>query len=123
MPDNANQRKINKSLDLLRQRVNDLYNNTYYTNDNSEEFKTQVTDKLDDAIRKSTQQDEEFKNISNTSRLFRKLLKNTSSSNSAQVKLNKAFGRGGEDDISSLFQSTDMVASMMEAYSKTKIYI
>ena len=120
MPDNANQRKINKSLDLLRQRVNDLYNNTYYTNDNSEEFKTQVTDKLDDAIRKSTQQDEEFKNISNTSRLFRKLLKNTSSSNSAQAKLDKAFGRGGEDDISSLFQSTDMVASMMEAYSKTK---
>ena len=120
MADNANQRKINNSLDLLRQRVNDLYNNTYYTNDNSEEFKTQVTDKLDDAIRKSTQQDEEFKNISNTSKLFRKLLKNTNSSNSAQAKLDKAFGKGGDDDISSLFQSTDMVASMMEAYSKTK---
>jgi len=120
MADNANQRKINKSLDLLRQKVNDLYTNTYYTNDTSEEFKSQVTDKLDDAIRKSTQQDEEYKNISNTSRLFRKLLKSTNNSNSAQAKLDKSFGRGGEDDISSLFQSTDMVASMMEAYSKTK---
>ena len=120
MADNANQRKIDKSLDLLRQRVNDLYNNTYYSNDNSEEFKTQVTDKLDDAIRKSTQQDEEFKNISNTSKLFRKLLKNTTSSNSAQAKLDKAFGKGGDDDISSLFQSSDLIASMMESYSKTK---
>ena len=121
MPDNANQRKINKSLDLLRQRVNDLYNNTYYTNDNSEEFKTQITDKLDDAIRKSTQSDEEFKNISNTSKLFRKLLKNNGyGNNSAQDKLDKAFGKGGDDDISSLFQSTDLVASMMESYSKTK---
>lgn len=120
MADNANQRKIDKSLDLLRQRVNDLYNNTYYSSDNSEEFKTQITDKLDDAIRKSTQSDEEFKNISNTSKLFRKLLKNTTSSNSAQAKLDKAFGKGGDDDISSLFQSSDLVASMMESYSKTK---
>ena len=55
MPDSnaSNRRKINNSLDMLRKQVDDLYTNTYYTLDSSEEMKTQVTDRLDDAIRKS----------------------------------------------------------------------
>lgn len=119
MPDNnANRRKINSSLDMLRKQVDDLYTNTYYTRDSSEELKTQVTDRLDDAIRKSTQGDDEFQNISNTSKLFRKLLKPDGSS--ASNKLAKNFGNGGDDDISNLFQSPNIVASIMDSYSKTK---
>ena len=118
MPDNANKRKVNSSLDLLRRQVNDLYTNTYYTSDNSEEMKAQVSDRLDDAIRKSTQGDEEFQNISNTSKLFRKLLKSDGSS--ASNKLSQNFGKGGDNDISSMFQSPDIVASIMDSYSKTK---
>lgn len=119
MPDNnANRRKINSSLDMLRKQVDDLYTSTYYTRDSSEELKTQVTDRLDDAIRKSTQGDDEFQNISNTSKLFRKLLKPDGSS--ASNKLAKNFGNGGDDDISNLFQSPNIVASIMDSYSKTK---
>ena len=120
MPDSnaSNRRKINNSLDMLRKQVDDLYTNTYYTRDSSEEMKTQVTDRLDDAIRKSTQGDDEFQNISNTSKLFRKLLKTDGAS--APNKLSRGLGSGGDDDISSLFQSPDIVASIMDSYSKTK---
>lgn len=118
MADNKNQRKLNSSLDLLKKQVGDLYTSTYYTRDDSEEMKTQVSDRLDDAIRKSTSGDDEFQNISNTSKLFRKLLKSDSSS--ASTKLDRAFGQGGNDDISTMFQSSDIVASIMDSYSKTK---
>lgn len=119
MPDNSkNQRKINNSLDMLKKQVGDLYTQTYYTRDTSEELKTQVSDRLDDAIRKSTTGDDEFQNISNTSKLFRKLLKPDNST--AASKLNKGFGNGGDDDISTMFQSPDIVASIMDSYSKTK---
>ena len=118
MPDNANERKINSSIDMLRKQVNDLYTSTYYTRDTSEEIKTQVSDRLDDAIRKSTQGDDEFQNISNTSKLFRKLLKNDGSS--ASSRLDQNFGKGTNDDISTMFQSPDIVASIMDSYSKTK---
>lgn len=118
MPDNANERKINSSLGMLRKQVNDLYTSTYYTRDTSEEIKTQVSDRLDDAIRKSTQGDDEFQNISNTSKLFRKLLKNDGSS--ASNRLAQNFGKGTNDDISTMFQSPDIVASIMDSYSKTK---
>lgn len=115
---NKSQRKINNSLDLLKQQVGDLYTQTYYTRDNSEELKNQVSDRLDDAIRKSTLGDDEFQNISNTSKLFRKLLKPDNSA--AANKLDRAFGNGGDDDISTMFQSPDIVASIMDSYSKTK---
>ena len=120
MPDNnANRRKINSSLDMLRKQVDDLYTSTYYTRDSSEELKTQVTDRLDDAIRKSTQGDDEFQNISNTSKLFRRLLKPDGSS--ASNKLAKNFGNGGDDDISNLFQSPNIVASIMDSYSSLEV--
>ena len=118
MADNSSKRKVNSSLDMLRKQVNDLYTTTYFTRDTSEEIKTQVSDRLDDAIRKSTQGDEEFNNISNTSKLFRKLLKPDGSS--AISKLSQNFGKGGDDDISNLFQSPDMIASIMDSYTKTK---
>ena len=114
----SNKRKVNNSLDMLRRQVNDLYTSTYYTRDNSEEMKAQVSDRLDDAIRKSTQGDEEFQNISNTSKLFRKLLKTDGVS--PATKLSKEFGKGGDNDISNLFQSPEIVSSIMDSYSKTK---
>lgn len=117
MADN-NQRKINASLDLLKKQVGDLYTSTYYTQDTSDEVKNQVTDKLDDAIRQATQGDEEFKNISNTSRLFRKLLRGDS--NTASTKLARSFGTGEQDDITAMFQNSDIVASLMDSYTKTK---
>lgn len=116
MPDNANPKKINNALDLLRTQVGDLYSSTYFTQDNSEEFKTNVNDKLDNAIKRATQGDEEFRNISNTSKLFRKLLKNDS--NAASNKLIKNMGI--DDEFGGLFQNSELVSSLMDHYAKTK---
>ena len=115
---NANNRKIKSALDLLNRQVNDLYSTTYFTTDNSAEFKSQITDRLDDAIRKSTQIDDEFKDISNTSKLFKKLLKNNA--NLSGSKLAKNFGNGSDNDISTLFQSNELIASIMDNYTKVK---
>lgn len=120
MPDNANQRKINNSLDTLKQQIGDLYTSTYYTQDGSEEFKTQVQDRLDSAIRKSVETDNEYKNISNTSRLFRKLMKDSNGNSLTASKINKAFGTGGADDVTGLFNNSTLMASVMENYSRTK---
>ena len=116
---NANSKKIQNSLDTLSNQINDLYNTTYFTNDNTEEIKTQVNDRLDDAIRRATQGDDEYKSISSTSKLFRKLLKNDNSL-TASNKISKNFGTGNENDISTLFQSNELTASLMDQYSKMK---
>ena len=117
---NNPKKNASKSIDMLRKQVDDLYSSTYYTSDNSEEMSSQVTDRLDDAIRKSTQGDDEFQNISNTSRLFMKVMKGSNVGNSATNKLAKSFGSGGLDDISTMFQNPDIISSIMDSYSKTK---
>ena len=115
---NANSRKIQNSLDMLSHQIDDLYNTTYYTTDNSEEYKTQIIDKLDDAIRQATQNDNEFKSLSSTSRLFRKLLKSDNSG--PNNKIAKNFGNGSDNDISTLFQTNELTASLMDSYAKMK---
>ena len=115
---NANQRKINNSLDLLDRQVNDLYRTTYSTTNTSEELKSQLSDKLDDAIKKSTQEDGDIQNLSNTSKIIMKLMK--PENNGASNKLNKSFGKGVGDDISVLFNNAGVQASLMDTYAKTK---
>ena len=118
MPDNSSNRKVSKDLELLKQQMNDLYVNTYYTSDNSEEFKSQINDKLDDAIRNSTKDDGEYQNIANTTKLFKKLMKN--GANLPGQKLAKSFGTGSDNDISSLFQTNELVSSLMDNFASTK---
>ncbi len=115
---NANQRKINNSLDLLDRQVNDLYRTTYSTTNTSEELKSQLSDKLDDAIKKSTQEDGDIQNLSNTSKIIMKLMK--PENNGASNKLNRSFGKGVGDDISVLFNNAGVQASLMDTYAKTK---
>ena len=115
---NANQTKINNSLDLLDRQVSDLYTTTYSTPTTSEELKSQLSDKLDDAIKKSTQEDGDIQNLSNTSKIIMKLMK--PENNGASNKLNKSFGKGVGDDISVLFNNAGVQASLMDTYAKTK---
>lgn len=115
---NASQRKINNSLDLLDRQVNDLYRTTYSTTNTSEELKSQLSDKLDDAIKKSTQEDGDIQNLSNTSKIIMKLMK--PENNGASNKLSKSFGKGVGDDISVLFNNAGVQASLMDTYAKTK---
>lgn len=115
---NASQRKINNSLDLLDRQVNDLYRTTYSTTNTSEELKSQLSDKLDDAIKKSTQEDVDIQNLSNTSKIIMKLMK--PENNGASNKLSRSFGKGVGDDISVLFNNAGVQASLMDTYAKTK---
>ena len=105
--------KSKKLLDKLSNQVNDMDINTYYSQ-NSEDLKTQVNDRLSDAIRRSTQDDDEFQNISNTSRLFRKLIKDDS------LNMKTKNGKDSSGDISSLFKTPDVMTSIMDTYSKTR---
>ena len=118
MADNANPKKMNDTIASLNNQLRDLYKTTYFTQDNSEEMKTMVSDRLDDAIRKSTENDDGFNNISNTSRLFQKLMKNASSG--AGQKLVSDFGTGKDNDISALFNDSTLASSLMESYTKNK---
>ena len=115
---NANQRKINNSLDLVDGQGNDLYRTTYSTTNTSEELKSQLSDKLDDAIKKSTQENGDIQNLSNTSKIIMNLMK--PENNGASNKLNKSFGKGVGDDISVLFNNAGVQASLMDTYAKTK---
>ena len=114
----ANQKKINDSLDLLNRQVSDLYTTTYSTTTTSDDLRSQLSDKLDDAIKKSTEEDSDIQNLSNTSKIIMKLMK--PETNTASAKLNKSFGKGTGDDISALFQDSSIQASLMDTYAKTK---
>ena len=70
----ANQKKINDSLDLLNRQVSDLYTTTYSTTTTSDDLRSQLSDKLDDAIKKSTEEDSDIQNLSNTSKIIMKLM-------------------------------------------------
>ena len=114
----ANQKKINDSLDLLNRQVSDLYTTTYSTTTTSDDLRSQLSDKLDDAIKKSTEEDSDIQNLSNTSKIIMKLMK--PEANTASAKLNRSFGKGTGDDISALFQDSSIQASLMDTYAKTK---
>ena len=114
----ANQKKINDSLDLLNRQVSDLYTTTYSTTTTSDDLRSQLSDKLDDAIKKSTEEDSDIQNLSNTSKIIMKLMK--PETNTASAKLNRSFGKGTGDDISALFQDSSIQASLMDTYAKTK---
>ena len=117
--DNRNSKKINDLLNYLDKQTSDLHRMTYFSTDTSDNIYDNVTTDLDDAIRKATDGDDEFKNLSNVTKLLQKVV-DKPSFNGADTKLVKGFGKDNDNDISTLFQSSDMVASLMETYAKTK---
>ena len=114
-----NSRKINDLLDYLDKQTSDLHRFTYFSTDTSSNIYDTITTDLDDAIRKATDGDDEFKNLSNVTKLLQKVVEKPGF-NGADTKLVKGFGKDNDNDISTLFQSSDMVASLMETYAKTK---
>ena len=114
---NSSSRSIDKMLDKLDSQTQDLVNLTKFTANGTELIHTQVADELDAAIRAITDNDSGIENVSNITSLFTKILKK---SNTASAKLDKSFGTGKNDDISTLFQSPDMMSSLMETYARTK---
>jgi len=122
MADNNNRsssssRSIDKLLDKLDTQTQDLVSLTKFTATGTDLIHTQVADDLDAAIRSITDNDSGIENVSNITSLFTKVLKK---SNTLGNKLDKSFGTGKDEDISNLFQSPDMMASLMETYARTK---
>lgn len=109
-----NNRKLSKALDNLDNQISDLYTTTYHVSDVQDLLYNKITDDLDDSIAKATG-DDEYKNLSNISKLYQKL-SNKISVDSAQINI----GKGNDSDISTLFQSPDVMSGIMDAYAKTK---
>ena len=109
-----NNRKLSKALDNLDNQISDLYTTTYHVSDVQDLLYNKITDDLDDSIAKATG-DDEYKNLSNISKLYQKL-SNKISVDSTQINI----GKGNDSDISTLFQSPDVMSGIMDAYAKTK---
>lgn len=107
-------RKLSKSLDVLDNQISGLYSTTYNTSDAQDLLYDKITDELDDSIAKATGEDD-YKNLYGISKLYQKL------SNKIQTdQISTNIGKGNDKDISTLFQSPDIMGGIMDAYSKTK---
>lgn len=115
---NKTSRKINALLDYLDKQTSDIHRRTYFGTDTADNIYSLVSDDLDDAIRRATDGDPEYQNVSNITRLLQKITKDNNAS--ASSKLDSAFGTGTDNDISNLFQNNEMMASLMDTYAKTK---
>ncbi len=107
-------RKLSKELDVLNNQISGLYSTTYRTSDAQDLLYNKITDDLDDSIARATGEDD-YKNLSGISKLYQKLSNNIQND---QIITN--LGKGNDKDISSLFQSPDVMSGIMDAYSKTK---
>lgn len=110
-------RKINKLLDNLDKQTSDLYRDTYHGTNILDTLYQNVSDELDDAIRAATDGDDEYKNLSNITKLYNKLAKDLGGGTD---EITQNFGKNNDKDISNLFMSNDMMSSLMEAYGKSK---
>ena len=69
---NKTSRKINALLDYLDKQTSDIHRRTYFGTDTADNIYSLVSDDLDDAIRRATDGDPEYQNVSNITRLLQK---------------------------------------------------
>ena len=114
--DKNSPKRLNDLLDHLDKQTSDLYRSTYYSNDISDTVYDDVMNDLDTAIRKATDGDQEYQNMSNVSKLLEKI----SAKDGITSTLIDNFGKNNDNDITNIFQNNEMVASLMDTYAKTK---
>ena len=110
-------RRNNELLDKLDDQLSSLYRTTYFKDEIDDTLFDRVSDELTDTIRKVTDNDPEYQNLSNITSLYQKLSNKLSSSRDAIIS---NFGKNNDKDISTLFQTNEMMASLMEVYARTK---
>lgn len=110
-------RRNNELLDKLDDQLSSLYRTTYFKDEIDDTLFDRVSDELTDTIRKVTDNDPEYQNLSNITSLYQKLFNKLSSSGDAIIS---NFGKNNDKDISTLFQTNEMMASLMEVYARTK---
>lgn len=119
MPTNdktKNSRSLNNLLDYLDKQTDDLYQSTYYGNNTNDVLYNKLTTDIDDAIRKVTDGDQEYKDLSNITKLLQKSLDNGDAS--SQIATN--FGKGNNKDVAGALMNSELVTSLMETYAKTR---
>lgn len=109
-------RRNNELLDKLDDQLSNLYRTTYFKDEIDDTLFDRVSDELTDTIRKVTDNDPEYQNLSNITSLYQKLSNKLSSSDA----IISNFGKNNDKDISTLFQTNEMMASLMEVYARTK---
>lgn len=109
-------RRNNELLDKLDDQLSSLYRTTYFKDEIDDALFDRVSDELTDTIRKVTDNDPEYQNLSNITSLYQKLSNKLSSSDA----IISNFGKNNDKDISTLFQTNEMMASLMEVYARTK---
>ena len=110
-------RRNNELLDKLDDQLSSLYRTTYFKDEIDDTLFDRVSDELTDTIRKVTDNDPEYQNLSNITSLYQKLSNRLNSSGDAIIS---NFGKNNDKDISTLFQTNEMMASLMEVYARTK---
>lgn len=110
-------RRNNELLDKLDDQLSSLYRTTYFKDEIDDTLFDKVSDELTDTIRKVTDNDPEYQNLSNITSLYQKLSNRLNSSGDAIIS---NFGKNNDKDISTLFQTNEMMASLMEVYARTK---
>lgn len=110
-------RRNNELLDKLDDQLSSLYRTTYFKDEIDDTLFDKVSDELTDTIRKVTDNDPEYQNLSNITSLYQKLSNRLSASGDAIIS---NFGKNNDKDISTLFQTNEMMASLMEVYARTK---
>lgn len=110
-------RRNNELLDKLDDQLSSLYRTTYFKDEIDDTLFDRVSDELTDTIRKVTDNDPEYQNLSNITSLYQKLSNKLNSSGDAIIS---NFGKNNDKDISTLFQTNEMMASLMEVYARTK---
>ena len=110
-------RRNNELLDKLGDQLSSLYRTTYFKDEIDDTLFDKVSDELTDTIRKVTDNDPEYQNLSNITSLYQKLSNRLNSSGDAIIS---NFGKNNDKDISTLFQTNEMMASLMEVYARTK---
>ena len=112
---NNNSRTLNNLLDYLDKQTADLRRSTYYSTNASEELYNRITSELDDAIRKVTDGDGEYRDLSNITRLLQK----TAGSSDATTQLLSNFGN--EMNILHKLSEDDLEAVVGEKIANTII--
>ena len=111
-----NSRSLNNLLDRLDQQTDDLYRSTYYGNNTNDVLYNKLTTDIDDAIRKVTDGDQEYKDLSNITKLLQKSLKR----GDASMQIDTNFGKGNDKDVTSVLMNGELVTTLMETYAKTR---
>lgn len=119
MADNkGNSKALSKLMDRLAMQSQDIFKATYHSSDVNRVMFDKVSDELTDSIKNAIRGDSNYSDISNTTRLYEKIMKDKLDGGQVLNTFNQQ--PGGTGTIMDMFNDTAMVANLMDAYANTK---